>query len=78
MALQRMFSNAVMLGYSPGFSTSAPIRTAPALVELSGASPDASMEGRSNSSTSPAVGRIMPQIIFMVVDLPAPLRPTKP
>ena len=28
IALQRMFSSAVMLGYSPGFSTSVPMRTA--------------------------------------------------
>ena len=78
IALQRMFSSAVMLGYSPGFSTSVPMRTASLRGAFCEALPEEPAAKRSNRRTSPAVGRIIPQIIFIVVDFPAPFRPTKP
>ena len=61
-------SVALMEPYSPGDSTSAPMRR-PAL---------ASRGCMPNTRTSPPVGAASPASILITVDLPAPLRPTNP
>lgn len=69
MALVMRFSRAVRPGSTPGPSMSASTER-----PVSRAAPS----GRPKTSASPEVGVVSPQSIFMVVDLPAPLRPTNP
>ncbi len=68
VALYIRLSMALIRSRRPGASMMAPTPVGPS--QVAGLWP--------RTSSSPEVGLIRPQTIFIVVDLPAPLRPTKP